>query len=114
MGFGRTEPPEQRSSTHAQPNGRFADVTVRCYFQLVDHPGTSLLQDGQIRIMRRSFWASYMRFHSPDFSGVGGGQVVGEAVGPHLRLLMGEDTKFAAGHRAAEKDEAGSLVFGEI
>ena len=39
---------------------------------------------------------------------------MGEAVGPHLPLLMGQDAKFAAGHRAAEKDEDGSLVFGEI
>lgn len=27
---------------------------------------------------------------------------------------MGQDAKFAAGHRTTEKDEAGSLVFGEI
>ena len=37
-----------------------------------------------------------------------------EAVGPHLPLLVGEDAKFAAGHGAAEKDEAGGLVFGKI
>jgi hypothetical protein len=49
-----------------------------------------------------------------DFLSIGGGQVVGEAVGPHLPLLIGEDAKFAAGHRAAEKDEASSLVFDEI
>jgi hypothetical protein len=47
-------------------------------------------------------------------SGVGGGQVMGEAVGTHLPLLVGENAKVAASHRAAEKDEAGGLVFGEV
>jgi hypothetical protein len=48
------------------------------------------------------------------FSGIRGRQVLGEAVGPHLPLLMGEDAKVAASHRAAEKDEASGLVFREV
>ena len=43
-----------------------------------------------------------------------GREVVGEPVGPHVPLLVGEDAEFAAGHGAAEKDEAAGLVLGEI
>lgn len=39
--------------------------------------------------------------------------MMGEAVGPHLPLLVGEDVKLAAGHGAAEKDETSDVVLGK-
>lgn len=39
--------------------------------------------------------------------------MMGEAVGAHRVFLMGENAEVAAGHGAAEKDEAGDLVLGE-
>ena len=37
-----------------------------------------------------------------------------EAMGPHLPLLIGQYANFAAGHCAAQKDEAGRFVLREV